>query len=63
MTGIQPTPNPMFQTADSLTSAYQVILASTGVPHHELYPLIMLYHNTLLKEVNHGNLPSVVRPS
>lgn len=60
MTEIKPTSNPMFQTADSLTSAYQVILASTGVPHHELYPLVMLYHNTLLKMVKHDRIHPIV---
>lgn len=48
---IEPKPAPMFPEAADLDIAFQQIQHKLDIPSNELFPAIMLYHNTLLKEV------------
>jgi hypothetical protein len=50
MPKITATPNPMYKTATSLDAAFQIIEAELSIDQDRLLPLVMLYHNTLLRE-------------
>lgn len=40
---------PMYQTKDSLVEAVQYIESQIDMPANDLFPLLMCYHNSLIK--------------
>lgn len=40
---------PMYPTKDSLTEAIQYIESQVDMPANELFPLLMVYHNSLIQ--------------
>lgn len=48
----------LYPTKDSLIEAIQYIEAQAPVEPHQLFPLLMLYHNTLLKVLAEEAAPS-----
>ena len=53
---LKPTASPMYPTAATLDEAYAIIKAKLPIENSiELKAAIMLYHNTLLKELSDEN--------
>lgn len=60
--GIQAAHMSLYPTKDSLIEAVQYIEAQAPVEPHELFPLIMMYHNTLLQELARAAEPRQALP-
>jgi len=56
MPQLKPVPQTVYPEKDSLDDAAQHILDQVPITDpNEAYALLMEYHNTLLKEINHGS--------
>ena len=63
---IQATHMSLYPSKDSLIEAVQFIEAQAPIEPHEVFPLLMLYHNSLIAELARSGESNVVplkRPS
>lgn len=56
MPQLKAVPQTIYPDKDSLEEAAQYIMDQVPITDpNEVYALLMVYHNTLLKELNHGS--------